>query len=465
MLTGAAHRHPAPSATTAVAPLTAAEFAVLLEHLGPFGPEPRIAVGVSGGSDSLALALLLGDWAVARGGRVFALTVDHGLRREAAAEAAKVAAWLAGRPGIEHHTLRWEGPSPRSGIQAKARAIRYRLLVDWCRAHGIARLAVAHHLDDQIETHLMRQGHGSGASGLAGMSALREIDGIRLLRPLLRVPKARLQASLQARGQAWIEDPSNRDRRFERVRLREVATSLDAAAYDRLLVELGTRRRRDEDAAAVLLAAALAWDPAGYAALAPEAWRGADPAVAAAALNRVLTAIGGRAYPAEPRHIAVLLDWLAVPGPAEGRRGWTLAGCAIGRRRGRVIFARDWGAIRDRQPIGPGRSVIWDRRFRVSLDGSSGEVPGEGMAEVARLGEAGLHMIGDLGAVSLARHALPESVRKALPALWNGGKLLAVPHLGVGNSLIAKFLPVSGPTSCGFTVAYATTHTMYGHEK
>lgn len=465
MLTGAESRPAVRPAAAPEAPLGAAEFAALVDHLGPFGPAPRIAVGVSGGPDSLALALLLGDWASAQGGRVHALTVDHGLRPEAATEAAAVAAWLAGRPGIEHHILRWEGPKPRSGIQAKARAARYRLMADWCRAQGISPLAVAHHLDDQIETHLMRRDHGSGDSGLAGMSALREIDGVRLLRPLLRVPKARLLASLRARGQDWIEDPSNRDRRFERVRLREAAAGLDAGAYDRLLAGLGTRRRRDEDAAAALLAETLAWDPAGYAALAPEGWRGADPAVATAALNRVLTAIGGRAYPAAPRHVAVLLDWLVVPDPAQVRRGWSLAGCAIGRRRGRVIVARDWGAIRDRQALAPGRSVIWDRRFRVSLEAPVSGVPMAGEAVVACLGEAGLRIIGERRSVSLARHDLPETARKALPALWNGSNLLAVPHLGVGNSLIATFLPVPGPTSCGFTVAYATTHTMYGHEK
>ena len=187
-------------------PLADREFAARIERLGPFERHPEIAVAVSGGPDSLALAILLDRWARRRGGRAIALTVDHGLREESAAEARRVGRWMRGR-GIAHHILVWRGRKPKHGVQAAARDARYALLESWCRRHAILHLALAHHRDDQIETFLMRLGRGSGLDGLAAMPAIAERGGVRLLRPLLDIDKARLVASLAAMGQGWIEDP------------------------------------------------------------------------------------------------------------------------------------------------------------------------------------------------------------------------------------------------------------------
>ena len=205
----------------------AAEFAGLIEALGPFEQRPRVAVAVSGGPDRLCLCLLAAGWAAARGGVVSALIVDHGLRPEAAAEARQVAAWLRARR-IDHHVLRWADVKPATGIQAAAREARYRLLSDWCRAVAILHLLLGHHLDDQAETVALRQARQSGAAGLAGMAAVREVAGLRLLRPFLRVPKARLLATLKTLDQPWLEDPSNLAPSFARGRLRRSA-GLDAS--------------------------------------------------------------------------------------------------------------------------------------------------------------------------------------------------------------------------------------------
>jgi tRNA(Ile)-lysidine synthase len=451
------------------APLSPREFSKLFDHLGPFEADPVIAVGVSGGPDSLALTLLLADWAAARGGTVHALTVDHGLRPESGAEARQVGAWLVGRPRIEHHVLRWEGAKPTSGLQTKARAARYDLMVKWCGRHDVRHLAVAHHLDDQIETYLMRQAHGSGELGLAGMSVLREIGGVRLLRPLLRVSKSRLLATLRARGESWIEDPSNRDLRFERVRLRAAARELDPADLYRRIALLGAKRAALEAAASALLADTVAIDPSGYATLSPQAWVDADMAVVELAFSRLLRAIGGREYLPGPGRLSGVLNWLRSSELKARRRGWTLGGCALTRRRGVILVFRDWGAIRDRRPIVSGETLIWDRRFRVKLEdmstNRSDKIPPGEIRTIGPLGEAGLQQMGAMGTVSLSRHPMPESARKALPALWNGRELLGVPHLGLGKALNAVLLTDLKATSCGFTVAYATTHTMYGNEK
>src|SRR5262245_55954926 len=191
-------------------PLRDDEFTALMERLGPFEARPHLAVAVAGGRDSLCLALLLHRWVQGRRGRITALTVDHRLRPESAAEAARVRRWLATH-GIAHRTLRWQRGDARSatsGLQAAAREARYRLLCSACRELGILHLALAHQRDDQAETFLLRLDRQSGPDGLAAIAPIADRQGIRLLRPLLPVPRARLAATLQAWRQHWIDDPS-----------------------------------------------------------------------------------------------------------------------------------------------------------------------------------------------------------------------------------------------------------------
>lgn len=183
----------------------------------PLGDEEPLAVAVSGGADSLALLLLAHD---ALGPRVRALTVDHGLRAESAAEAAQVAA-ICRTLGVAHATLRWDGAKPVAGVQAAAREARYRLMTDWCEAQGIGWLATAHHADDQAETLMMRLARGAGLGGLAGVRAARPLSpGVTLLRPLLDARRAELAAIVEATGLVPLDDPSNRDPRYERTRAR-----------------------------------------------------------------------------------------------------------------------------------------------------------------------------------------------------------------------------------------------------
>ncbi|MGH6981766.1 MAG: tRNA lysidine(34) synthetase TilS, partial [Stellaceae bacterium] len=201
-------------------PVAAPEFADAMAALGPFERRPRVAVAVSGGADSMALLLLAREWAAARQGDVTALTIDHKLRPEAAKEARRVARWCKAR-GVVHRTLAWRGKKPKGDIQAAARAARYRLLEDWCVDAGVLHLLLAHHQDDQAETFLLRLARGSGLDGLAAIAPVAERPGCRLLRPLLAMSHGRLVATLEARGQVWLDDPSNDNERYARVRMRK----------------------------------------------------------------------------------------------------------------------------------------------------------------------------------------------------------------------------------------------------
>jgi tRNA(Ile)-lysidine synthase len=244
---------------------------------------PGLVIAVSGGPDSTALLVLAARWAKQLGKkqkppRLLAVTIDHGLRREAAAEAATVKR-LAGRLGVLHRTVRWRGAKPASGLQEAARIARYRLLAQEAARAGAAHVLTAHTLDDQAETVLFRLARGSGLAGLAGMAPVTLLPGmsaddrIFLVRPLLRLPKARLVATLRAARVAYSDDPSNRDPRFTRARLRELMPALAREGLDAHgLSRLAARMRRAEAVLEFAVGAA-------GAALAPLPWPSRGPVV------------------------------------------------------------------------------------------------------------------------------------------------------------------------------------------
>ncbi len=250
-------------------PVSAAEANALFADLAPAS---ALVLAVSGGPDSTALLVLAARWRAARkqGPKLLAVTIDHGLRSGSAAEARAVKK-LAGRFGVEHRTLRWRGEKPASAIQAAARAARYRLLAAAAKAAKARHILTAHTLDDQAETVLFRMARGSGLTGLGAMVPARRLpafpqelrssrpargspplahDGepLLILRPLLGMAKARLVATLAAAGVSFADDPSNRDPRFARVRVRKLLPILAAEGLDARRLALLARRLRRADA-------------------------------------------------------------------------------------------------------------------------------------------------------------------------------------------------------------------------
>lgn len=189
--------------------------------------EKNLAVAVSGGADSLALAILLSEWCAGKNIKLHALTVDHGLRPESAGEAKYVAKIL--KPfGISHKTLLWDGIKPKTKIQEAARDARYSLMSEYCSTKKIKFLFVAHHGQDQIETILFRIAKGTGLDGLIGMRPLSHLEnGLTLVRPLLHLSHHDLCDTLKSKKIDWIEDPSNINERYARVRIRNVIDILE----------------------------------------------------------------------------------------------------------------------------------------------------------------------------------------------------------------------------------------------
>ncbi len=209
---------------TRVSPITDYEFG---ELMAPFSISHSFAVAVSGGADSLALTLLAHRYALSHGIAMTALTVDHHLRDHSTAEANAVHALLA-EQGIIHTVLTWQHDTPpTTKIQEKARCHRYRLLWDWCQMNNVQTLLTAHHQGDQVETFFMRLAHRSGLKGLSSMRSCTQTPFGVLLRPFLSTPKERLVATLKIFGVQWYDDPSNKNHKFERIRLRYALNILE----------------------------------------------------------------------------------------------------------------------------------------------------------------------------------------------------------------------------------------------
>ena len=438
----------------ATSPLSAAAFAALMASLGPFETRPRLAIAVSGGADSLALCLLGDAWARQRDGTVVGLTVDHGLRAAAGAEATRVGGWLASR-GIDHHILRWRPPPNLRNVQAAARAARYELLFSWCREAGCLHLLTAHHREDQAETLLLRLARGSGLDGLAGMASIRETMACRLLRPLLSVPRARLAASLRAADQGWVDDPSNRDDAYARARLRGSAALLarEGLGPVRLAAtarHLGRARTALEDEVAQLLARTAWLHPAGFAVFDPGRLVAASPEIALRALARLVATVGGADHMPRFERLARLHEGL-LAGLSSGR---TLGGCRVMRWRSAVVVCREATAAQPAQLALPGATLRWDERFVVTLaaDAPAGLV-------VGALGAAGF---GKHGATPTHWRSIPSAARATLPALRDLVGIVAVPHLNYARANFGRlaatgiatvaFHPKWPLTAPGFTV-------------
>ena len=183
-----------------------------------------IAVGVSGGADSMALCLILSDYFKdVPKLTIHALSVDHALRSESLSEAQHVAQQLKTLPNVEHHILTWKHETrPDARIQEKARTARYDLMKEYMHGHNITMLFLGHHIDDQAETFLFRLAKGSGLDGLSCMSVIQKIgENAVLCRPMLGLSKGDMISFCKNRGVDFIDDPSNYCDDYARVRLRK----------------------------------------------------------------------------------------------------------------------------------------------------------------------------------------------------------------------------------------------------
>ena len=375
-------------------------------------PNATLGVAVSGGGDSVALLHMLAE----RGGGLRAVTVDHGLRAESADEAAQVAALCRGL-GILHTVLKWEGWDKTGNLQDEARRARLRLIAAWAAEENITHVALGHTLDDQAETVLLRLARGSGVDGLSGMAAQRKDGPLTWIRPLLHARREDLRAYLVAKGVSWIDDPSNEDPKYDRVKARQaLAVLTDLGITSDGLVATANRmqdaRVALECATLALAKACVEITDAGEVRLDMATFNAAPDELRFRLLSATLQWISGEAY--RPRFDS-LRGVLARIGAEKGQ---TLQGCVIRSHSGNIIVRREVARVEAPCPT----DANWDHRWMVT------EIGLEGASTIAALGEDGLRLCENWRETGHAREVLLAS-----PALWADGQLVAAPLAGMGN--------------------------------
>jgi tRNA(Ile)-lysidine synthase len=395
-------------------------------------PGGTLGVAVSGGGDSVALLLLLADWAAGAGRSLAAVTVDHGLRPESAREAAAVAARCAAL-GIPHEVLRWTWDR-RGNLQARARQARRELIGAWAVDRGIAAVALGHTLDDQAETFVMRLARGSGIDGLGAMAPATPGDGLVWLRPLLGIRRAELRRWLADRGEGWAEDPGNADARFDRARARAALAPLAELGLspERLGATAAAMRRARaalEVSTADLARACLAAGGAGDLVLDPGPLRAAPEEVRLRLLAGALGWVSGAVY--RPR-LAQLEAALAAVEAGGVHHGFTLHGCVLRARGSSVAIRREPTRVAPPVPLEQGR---WDGRWQIE-----GTPPAGSDLTIGALGAEGLAGFPDWRSRGLAREALLTT-----PAIRRGAAVLAAPLVrpepGVGFRRVSAVTP------------------------
>ncbi|MBK0329199.1 tRNA lysidine(34) synthetase TilS [Rhodobacteraceae bacterium F11138] len=381
-------------------------------RLGGDLPTTRLGVAVSGGGDSVALMHILSRCFAEKPVALHIATVDHGLRPEAAAEAETVAA-MAHRLGLPHDTLRWVDRDPGGNLQDQARQARYRLLRDWARGLALDAVALGHTADDQAETVLMRLARSSGVDGLSAMSTQKTLFGLNVIRPLLDLTREDLRSYLRQQGMTWIEDASNDDPRFERVRVRAALVQLNALglttpALAGVAANMSQARKALDHGAYQAAGDVLRMD-GGDIVLDAEGFRDLPRETARRILVRGLIWIGGGAHP--PRRAATQHALNAI----RNGREMTLAGCRILCQRGTIRLCREYAAVRRMRVAS---SECWDGRWHAL--GNSGQG-----IELAALGASGLMQCPDWRATGRPRAAL-----MATPGLWHNDRLIAAPTAG-----------------------------------
>lgn len=399
------------------------------ELLGPDFPS-EIGLAVSGGGDSMAMLALAHNWTRTMGVGLRVVTVDHGLRSESASEAAFVAEECAAL-GWPHDTLVWDGWSRVGNLQDAARAARLSLIDDW---RGDMRdVLFAHTMDDQAETVLMRLKRGSGVEGLSAMAWARDLpSGMRVVRPLLGERREALRHHLSVLKMDWAEDPSNDDRRFDRVQAREALSVLEHYGLSvEALAATAARMGRARATLAAMAAVAAervvtegvsAGVPTGELLIDRDGFAGLDRETQMRVFSAALQWVAHDPY--RPR-AAALED---VIDRALSGAGSTLHGCEISVEEALIRIFREHAAVTGLVATSDGRSD-WDGRWRLSA-------PGGSALKVQALGMLGWRQVPEP-----PPDAPPARAAYSLPALFFGSRLVACPALGFGGAVKVDFRP------------------------
>lgn len=414
----------------------------LMSDFAPFEHPPHVAVAVSGGPDSMALARALHLWTKRHQGKLTAFHVDHQLRPTSTEEARIVQTWLRER-GIDSSILTWAHPPLTSGLMNRARTARYQLLLDACQAQGILHLAVAHHRDDDQETAWMRQEKKSGPSGLAGMSAVIDTPHTRIIRPFLSLSKAHLKEFLHD----WphLDDPSNYNPRFKRGHIRTTDASLN-------LIDIEfhkNQRLHNERILAQLSVEGVTLFPSGYGLLSSTVLETAPSHVLIEIIRRMVRTIGGHSYSPSQDVCQRLFSHSRT---SHFNRA-TLGGCVLTFTKTGLVVTRELRTVKPHL-VTSSTPFQWDQRFFVD------HLPTNALDLGMKLNYLGVK--GFLRVRSAYPLSMPTWIGESLPAMWHDDQIIH-PFF----SLASDSLPVRlrfQPKNPFLDAHFATT-APYGERK
>jgi tRNA(Ile)-lysidine synthase len=397
-----------------ITPISADEFAAFLARFGVADNEP-LAIAVSGGPDSMALA-----WCARTYQNIIAFIVDHQLRPEATQEAEATQQRLA-MIGIKSEILRWDHPPVTSRLHITARKARYDFLIEACHRHTISTLLFAHQQEDQAETVLMRLAKGSGVDGLAGIPADSMLEGVRIVRPFLNIPKLRLIATCRNVDISFIDDASNHSEKFTRGRLRKIMPLLksEGLTIDRL-TDLAARATEARSALDFythkFLTEFSTRDDYGVIRINRATLCDVPTETVRRAFTLALHDIHPTDYPPEYAALNRVLDDVRSEDDITPR---TLHGALISATEKQITVMREVSAITDAVPAIPNTDTLWDQRWRVHVTTDN--------AVIRPLGNPS-HEVLDTVAPTLRKQVPQGRARASLPALWRDDQLVGVPQ-------------------------------------
>lgn len=379
-------------------------------------PPKSMGVAVSGGSDSLALLHLLNDFCGKQNVNLHAVTVNHGLR-EAAGDEAQTVARQCASIGVPHDTLLWNEWAGKGNLQQAARDARYSKMAEWARDLRIDTIAVGHTADDQAETILMRLARRSGVDGLAGMNSRVVRNGITWVRPLLRTRRDLLRLYLEGQGVSWINDPSNEDDRFDRIKIRKALALLEPLGVDAdVLSDVADhmlQARKALDWQTFLAAKHIVTIEAGAVVLDETLLRLQPDEIQRRLIVKAISWVSGAVYPPRMQAVSHLMTSLR-----NGQAG-TVDGCHIRRIAARVWIFRELNAVALHMTQ---TQSLWDGRWRMTPDFPAHHAPN---LRIRTLGLEGLEHCAGWRATGL-----PHIVLQSTPAIWDGDDLVAAPLAG-----------------------------------
>ena len=331
------------------------------DKMGALFPEcpDKVAMAVSGGADSLCLTLLLQKWSKKNNVKLFAFTVDHGLRKESEKEALGVHNQLK-KLGITHQILTWQGKKPKTRVEELARLARYDLLQKACQKNKIRVLFLAHHIEDQAETFWARFSHKSGLDGLCAMQEKSDFKGSILVRPLLEISKKEIIDYLQIHKISWVEDPMNYSPLYERVLWRNRQKDLSQMGLNPNTISTLTKRLTRVKQALdfytdSFIKNSVLLSPVGYAFISRMAWEMAPKEIQVRVLLHLLPLISGQDKIVSLESVENLLE--------SQRKSATLSGCQIIFHKKGLFIAREMRQPEPAKKLKAGESTYWDRFF------------------------------------------------------------------------------------------------------